>query len=188
SPALRRTSLALRAALIAVITLALAEPSWRRGVNDVAVMVVLDMSESMPSGFDRAAATYIETASRRAQQNDRLGLVLTATTPLVADLPSSLVRAIEPVYEQPADATDLAAAVRLATAVLPQDAAPRIVVVSDGNETEGGLLAAAEAARAAGVVVDVLPVRYDIAREVVVDQIIAPANARRGQTVNLRFA
>src|SRR5690606_9008996 len=71
---------------------------------------------------------------------------------------------------------------------LPQDAAPRIVVVSDGNETEGGLLAAAEAARAAGVVVDVLPVRYDIAREVVVDQIIAPANARRGQTVNLRFA
>src|SRR5690606_34236849 len=118
----------------------------------------------------------------------RLGLVLTATTPLVADLPSSLVRSIEPVYEQPADATDLAAAVRLATAVLPQDAAPRIVVVSDGNETEGGLLAAAEAARAAGVVVDVLPVRYDIAREVVVDQIIAPANARRGQTVNLRFA
>ncbi len=188
SPALRRTAFGIRAFLITLIVVALAAPSWRKGVDDVAVLVVLDMSESMPSGFDRAAARYIEETSRRAQQNDRLGLVLTASKPLVADLPSSLVRTIEPVYQQAADATDLAAAVRLATAVLPQDAAPRIVVISDGNETEGGLLAAAEAAKAAGVVVDVLPVTYDIAREVVVDQIIAPANARRGQTVNLRFA
>jgi hypothetical protein len=88
SPALRRTAFGIRAFLITLIVLALAAPSWRKGVDDVAVLVVLDMSESMPSGFDRAAARYIETTAQRAQENDRLGLVLTASKPLVADLPS----------------------------------------------------------------------------------------------------
>lgn len=188
SPGLRRTAFALRSLLILMLVATLAEPSWRKRVDDVGVVVVMDVSESMPSGADRSIARYLETVSERARPDDRLGVVLTASTPLVAELPGATVRSVEPVYDHARDATDLASGVRLATAVLPQEAAPRIVVVSDGNETEGGLLAAAEAAKAAGVVVDVLPVTYDIEREVVVDQVIAPANARRGQTVNLRFA
>jgi len=89
SPALRRTALGVRAALITLLVVALADPSWRKGVDDVAVMIVLDMSESMPAGADRAAASYIEEASKRAKRDDRLGLVLAASKPLVADLPSS---------------------------------------------------------------------------------------------------
>lgn len=188
TPGLRVAAFSIRALLIVLLVAALAAPSWRKGVDDIAVVAVLDVSDSMPPGADRAVAQYLERAAARANREDRLGVVLAASAPLVAELPGSLVRTVEPSYDQPTDTTDLAAGVRLATAVLPQDAAPRIVLVSDGNETGGGLLAAAQAARAAGVVVDVLPIEYDIAQEVVVDQIIAPATARRGQTVNLRFA
>ena len=92
-------------------------------------------------------------------------------------LPGAQVRRVEPAFEHGTGATDLASGLRLATAVLPDDAASRVVLITDGNETEGGLLAAVEAARAMGAVVDVLPVRYDIVREVIVEQIIAPANA-----------
>src|SRR5690606_8793554 len=62
-----------------------------------------------------------------------------------------------------------------------------IVVVSDGNETAGSILSAAEAAKAMGVPIDVLPVTYRSEGEVVVDQLIAPATARMGETVNLKI-
>ncbi|MBX3353330.1 MAG: VWA domain-containing protein [Phycisphaeraceae bacterium] len=187
SPGLRRVALGIRLALIAALVMALARPHWRTRVDDLAVVAVLDMSDSMPPGSAARAATYLRGGAERADANDRLGLVLTAGRPLVSALPGAQVRAVEPSYEYDTGSTDLAAAVRLATAVLPEDAASRIVLITDGNETEGGLLSAVEAARAAGATVDVLPVRYDIRREVIVDQIIAPANARQGQTVNLRF-
>lgn len=187
SPGLRWTALGLRAALIVTLCGALAGAHWRTRVNDLAVVAVLDVSDSMPPGSAAGAARYLQEGAARAGTNDRLGLVLTAERPLVAALPGAQVRTVEPAFDAGTGSTDLASALRLATAVLPDDASSRIVLITDGNETEGGLLSAVEAARAAGAIVDVLPVRYDIRREVIVDQIVAPAGARQGQTVNLRF-
>ncbi|TVQ33979.1 MAG: hypothetical protein EA376_00920 [Phycisphaeraceae bacterium] len=85
------------------------------------------------------------------------------------------------------NATNLAAGVRLAMAVLPENTAGRIALFSDGNETSDSLLAAARAAAGAGVPIDVYPVRYDIEREVVFERLSVPPTARLGQTVNLRF-
>ena len=69
---------------------------------------------------------------------------------------------------------------RLAIAVLPKDAANRIVLATDGNETAGNLLQAAEAAKALSIPIDVLPLRYKYDREVLVERLTAPAAAREG--------
>ena len=53
--------------------------------------------------------------------------------------------------------TNLAAAMKLAQASFPEDAAKRIVMVSDGNQNLGNAVEQAQALAAAGVGIDVLP-------------------------------
>lgn len=139
----------------------------------------------------------MEEASASASPDDRLGVVTVAEQGRAQEIPSQKVSPELLVRERlnksegwdigPREATNLAEAVRLATAIKPEDCAARIVLFSDGNENRGSLLTAAEAARAAGIPIDVLPARYDIKNEVVLDQIVAPSTARKGQTIDVRM-
>jgi Ca-activated chloride channel family protein len=186
-PTTRWLALAARLLVIAAIAGALAEPRLRKESEDVAVTVVLDVSRSIPASEQRRIETYIDdvTETTADRRTDRLGVVTVAREAYVQSLPSRLLDSIERQQTGPADATNLAAGLRLAVAVSPDDAASRVLLVSDGNETAGSLLAAAEAARAAGVPVDVLPVEYNYPAEVIVERVVAPATVRGGETINL---
>lgn len=182
-----RLALAVRLLLLAIIAVALAEPSLRREAQDVAVTVILDASRSVPAPLQRQADTYFErTLENKQVESDQLGVITVARDARVQALPSKLNALIERTTRVDPNATDLAAAVRLAMAISPDNAAHRLVIASDGNETAGSLLQAAEAARAAGVPIDVLPLTYDHDTEIIVDRIVAPATARAGQTINVR--
>ncbi|MFI4897291.1 MAG: VWA domain-containing protein [Phycisphaerales bacterium JB059] len=183
----RWVALLVRLIVIALIAGALAEPHAREVSEAVSVTFVVDESRSIPSvrraGIDR----YIETAAQtQIRPDDRLGVVTAAEEAYVQALPSPLVNRMTRQYIGATDGTNLGEATRLALAVAPEDAANRVVLISDGNETTGSLLAAAEAAKALGVSIDVLPVSYDYAQEVVVESLIAPATARGGETISLR--
>ncbi len=186
-PTTRWIALGARLLVIVAIAGALAEPRLRRESEDVAVTVVLDVSRSIPPGEQRRVEAYIDDATETTadRRTDRLGVVTVAREAYVQALPNRLLESLERQQTGPADATNLAAGLRLAVAVAPDDAASRILLVSDGNETAGSLLAAAEAARAAGVPVDVLPVEYDYPAEVIVERVVAPATVRGGETINL---
>lgn len=185
-PTTKVLALTARFLVIAAIAAALAEPRLRKESEDVAVTVVLDVSRSVPASEQRRVDDYIAQITDRAdRRTDRLGIVTVARDAFVQSLPSRLLSSIERQQTGPADATNLAAGLRLAVAVSPQDAASRILLISDGNETAGSLLGAAEAARAAGVPVDVLPIDYDYPAEVIVERVVAPATVRGGETINL---
>lgn len=184
--ATRTLAMAARFLVIGLLVGALAEPQLRRVSPDVAVTVVLDASRSIPPEEQRAVASFIQSArSRNPRTEDRLGVVTTAREAFVQTLPSANVTEIDRTYLGQTDATNLAAGVRMAIAASPENAANRLLLVSDGNETEGSLLAAAEAALAADIPIDVLPVEYAYPSEVVVERVVAPPNARGGETINL---
>ena len=71
--------------------------------------------------------------------------------------------------------------------IAPPDTTVRILLVSEGNETSGDLKEAARTAAANKIPIDVLPLRYRYASEVIFTRLAAPAQARSGQTVSLRF-
>ena len=182
----RWIALAVRLLVIALLAGALAEPQFRRTSDDVAVTLVIDASRSIPLEEQRAVDGYVADAREiNARSDDRLGVLTVGKEAYVQSLPSERVLGVDRTFVGDTDATDLAAGVRLAVAVAPDDAANRIVLASDGNETEGSLLAAAEAARAAGIPIDVLPIEYEYPAEVIVERILAPASARADETVNL---
>lgn len=186
-PVTRRFAIGLRALVIGLLALALAEPVWRDTSEDVAVSVIVDVSRSVPIDAREQAKTILQQASDDADATDRVGVVSAAREALVQALPSERVRTIEVGDAGDLDATNLAAGVRLAMASSPEDAALRLVLVSDGNETTGSLLAAAQNAAAAGVPIDVYVVGYSHDSEVILEDLISPPTARRGETVNVRF-
>lgn len=183
----RRVALALRVFVIAGLVLAIADPFWRRKSDAVAVSMVLDVSQSVPRESGESAKEAFLGAIASAAQADRVGVVSIAKEALVQSLPSERVRTIEVGEAGNLEATDLAAGIRLAMASAPEDAALRIVLVSDGNETTGSVLAAARNAKAAGIPIDVYDIGYSYDSEVIMDDLVAPATARRGETVNVRF-
>jgi uncharacterized membrane protein len=183
----RRVALGVRLLVVALVAAALAEPTWRRESKDVAVTFIVDVSRSVPVSMQRQAEQWAELA-RKSNENldDYMGVVTVGMQPMVQALPSRLARHVEKNTPTPDLGTDLAAGVRLGMAIKREDAAQRFVIVSDFNETQGSLLDAAEAARAIGIPIDVLPVTYRHEAEVMMEELIAPATARMGETVNLR--
>ncbi len=183
----RRVALAVRVLVLALLVGALARPQWREEGTHVAVTAILDSSRSVPQGRQKAAEEYVaESRAADKDKEDRLGVVSVAETAVAQALPTAMNTVVERSNLGNDLATNLAAGVRLAMALRPEDAAYRLLLITDGNETSGSLLEAAEAARAAKVPIDVLPVRYQADAEVTMDQLVAPTTARMGETLNLK--
>lgn len=183
----RWAAITLRVLVIVLLCAVLAEPQWRRESKDVAVIVVVDASDSIAAATQARIDEYLKAAGgieRRA--GDRLGFITVGRDAFVQSLPTPMNTRFERTHLGTTDSTNLASGVRLAMAVRPPDAASRVVMISDGNQNVGNVLQAAEAAKAAGVPIDVLPIRYRHEGEVLVDRLVAPATARMGETINLK--
>ena len=76
--ATRWVSLAVRLLVIALLAAALAEPSWRKESKAVAVTMVLDASESIPTAAQHQAIKFVETAIQSKRPEDEVGLVTAA--------------------------------------------------------------------------------------------------------------
>lgn len=179
---------AFRLGVILLLALALARPVVGWTSSATSLVVAMDASASVPSALRERAERELLAAAARRRPEDRLGSVTFARRAEVGALPTDgpagpLVR-----HGGEADGTDVAAAIRMALAVAPADTASRILLVSDGNATDGNASEAADLARAAGIPVDVVPLRYLHGREVVVERMSAPARARAGQSVDLRLS
>ncbi len=186
----RRTmALLLRSAIWILAVLALAEANMVRMSDRLTVLYLLDQSQSIPPQSRRAMIEYVNEAVRRHRADkDCVGVIVFGREAIIEvpafdynlELPSPLESLIDPDY------TNLAAAMRLALASFPEDAARRMVVVSDGNENLGNALDEARQLAAAGVGIDVVPIRYAKRGEVIVERVILPNDVRHGQPFDLK--
>jgi len=138
----------------------------------------------------------VREASRDRPEDDLLGWLVFDGEARVTAWPSPGVLRDEAAVVAPVEGTNIADAIRQAMAVMRADAPGRILLISDGNDTAGAgvgdvtgdadVLAAAREARAKGIVVDVLPLPYEIRREVMVEGVYAPTEAREGRSAAVR--
>ncbi len=177
----------VRTTLVALIALSLAQPSIVRKGQGVTVLVVGDLSQSMPADAVARAGTELHKAlSATKDPENRVGVVTVARSATVAQMPEPGGEVSFGAHPTERDGTDLAKGVRRALALLPSDTMNRILLVSDGNETSGSLREAADLASANGIPIDVLPIEYQLSKVTVFEGIRAPSRARVGQSVDLR--
>ena len=179
-------SVVIRSILIVILAISLARPSIVDRGENVTLMIVADVSRSIPRELQRESGRFLErVAAAKRDEDDRIGVVTVAEESEIRQTPDSN-SIIQLDHAGDLAATDLAGAMRTAISLLPTDTANRVLLVSDGNETESNLLEAIELARASNIPVDVLPIEYEYGSEIVFEQLRAPNRARIGQSADLR--
>lgn len=169
--------------------LAATEPELGRPLDRMTVIMMIDRSRSIDlvPRADARVAAELRLAEKGMHEDDRIGTVAFAAEALVEDPPRPKSHLPPPQrVELGRDGTNLEAAVRRALAELPADTASRLVLLSDGVETRGDVLAAAAAAVAADVPIDVVPLDQKTFADVRVVSVRAPAHADEGEAIDLR--
>lgn len=181
-------SLVLRLVIILCLVLSLAGLEILRGGDELAVVFLVDVSDSMPEEAVAAQLDYIRQAMAAMGPDDQAAIVLFGADALV-ERPMLPGGALGLVTSAPvATQTDLAEAIRLGLALFPSGPARRMVILSDGAQTTGDALKAAEFAAAAGVQIVVVPFIVEPGAEAVVTAIDAPASLRPGERFDLNVS
>jgi uncharacterized membrane protein/Mg-chelatase subunit ChlD len=182
----RLAAVVFRSACLVMLIIALADVQKKRVSDDTAVIILLDVSHSVPEELQREALTAINNWAAAAGPNDSVKLITFAgdvqvETPFLKRFQVSDLTHL-PVHQ---DRTDLASAIRLAIDSFPPEARKRLVVISDGNQNLGDAWPEAPAAAARGIPIDAVTLIYGGSNEILVDSVRAPAQANEKETVDL---
>lgn len=176
----------LRAALVAAIALALAEPTWRRPVDDLAVVYVIDSSASVGAEESARALTFVQESLKHAGDNDRAGVVVFGADAMVErELGEALTVHTLETRPNPHQ-SDIGAGLRLGTALLPADRTRRVVLLTDGEETRGDAAAQALLAASDDLEISVVPLGGDDRPEALIEDLIAPAIVEENAAYEIR--
>lgn len=164
----------VRVLIFLMLVLAVADAHWVSRNRRAATVFVLDYSASIPKEMHTRAIEYIQKKVKEMPQGDQAAVVVFGNEAMI-ETPLGPEPALSTVRSAIARGnTDLAAAIRLATAIFPEGYQRRIVLLSDGNENKGHALLEIENARAHGVTVDVRTLAYDYPNEVWIDGLHVP--------------
>jgi Ca-activated chloride channel homolog len=171
----------LRSLVIAALAVAAARPSWITETSKVATIVLVDVSDSISDKQLDAAKKYVDELEN-SERDGNLQLITFAEKPTVArpDDGKSMSTAIKR-HADGGAGTDTQSAMQLAYGMYPDGYVNRMVIVSDGNQTEGDLAVEAYRAKDLGVKVSWRTFEADKTAEVRVVGLTLPDDIKVGQ-------
>lgn len=178
----------VRALVIAALALGLSRVVFTSFESRVTTVFLVDVSASMPDeALEEARGLVEEAYLARGPRND-VRLVTFAKEAQVVELAATAERL--PPLARPADedallGTDIQSAMRLAYGLFPQDHVKRIVLISDGNQTDGDLLAETYNARDYGIKVFARSFRFEPRPEALVKDLVFPDEVKVGAPFDL---
>jgi len=183
------TSLIIRILICLAIILALTglELKDLGKSNSLAVVFLLDVSDSMPQTAIQTGLGIIRTSLQGKPPDDKAALIVFGSDALVEKAMSTdpflnELRSI-PLTNQ----SNLASAVNLGMATFPPGSARRMVIISDGVFTSGNSLETLQAAAASGVEIVVVPLTSPAGPEVLVQDVSAPSRLHQGDQFDLQI-
>ncbi|MBA3946560.1 MAG: VWA domain-containing protein [Herpetosiphonaceae bacterium] len=183
------TSMVLRSVLLLALLGSLAGTQLVRGVNQLTTVFLVDSSDSVLPVARAHAEQFIQQALATMPKDDRAAIVVFGENALVERAPSS-ERSLRRLLSVPiVSRTNIGAALELGLALLPGDSEKRLVLLSDGGENAGDTRTALQFAQAQHVPIDVVALNSGTGNDAAqLDDVRAPAEVRKGQTVNITVA
>lgn len=181
-------SLALRVIIVLFVILALAGMAIARPSDQLAVVFLIDGSDSMSREAKELALDYAQQAIKNMGVDDQAAVVVFGGEALVERAMSSS-RELGALTSIPnTGQTNLADAIRLGLALYPPGAARRMIILSDGAQTIGDAEEAARFAAASGVEIVTLPFVMQPGAEAMITSVEASARLRSGERFDLRVS
>jgi uncharacterized membrane protein len=178
----RRAGLVVKAAALAAILLAFAEPRVTFSESKVALAILVDTSASV-SQQDLDAASAAATTVERGRGRNWTQVLPFARAPRNPAPAERTGQAWKLGYSagQASHGTNLEAAVRAGLATLPAGLVPRVLLISDGNENLGSVTRAIWQAQQRGVPIDVVPLAGRPRPSLVLESVSMPAQVFSGE-------
>jgi uncharacterized membrane protein len=179
-----RAHIALQSRLLLVAAFAalLSEPRAVRKSDALSLVYALDVSDSMGEKISDKSLEWILKTVGTKPEKDEAGLVVFGREAAV-ELPPRTTFPFETINSRIArDSSDLSKGLSLAAAMLPEGNQGRVVLVSDGNETEGNVLPTLDELKSRGIAVDVLPIGFTFEKEVWIERLDLPRVVKQGET------
>ncbi len=149
--------LTLRVLLLTLVILALAGIQIRTAAENLTVVFVLDVSDSITPEEQAHGEALIQEAIQNMPDGDQAAIVVFGEDALVEQLASE-TRFLPDIASVPITTrTDIASALQLALALFPDEGAKRMVLLSDGRQNLGEAIDQAELAAAHGIELTYIP-------------------------------
>ncbi len=203
----RVISVILRLAFVALLALGLSRLARTSTTQKVCTVFVVDVSESVPDAAIADAKAQIQKALDEKPKDDLVKVITFSERPRVVPLAEDARKAPDllrhdalDVKENPGAAppdgkkpakrgldagTDLASALQLAYGLYPSGYLRRAVILTDGVQTEGDVLAEAERAHEFGVRIFSIPYTRPVPGEVALRDLRLPDRIHEGETFQI---
>jgi uncharacterized membrane protein len=186
-------AIGIRLLVLLVMILILGGIRIQRRATNLEVMVLRDISQSTANVNDYPGQTlqssldqYLTTISQKDKPpDDKIGQISFQNSAMIDALPNTHLSLESHAIRNPGTGTDTASAIQLGLATLRPDAMHRMLLIWDGNATQGDTAAAVAAAVAQHVPIDVMPLHYDVQHEVLMDRFVAPTWKRENEPFTL---
>jgi Mg-chelatase subunit ChlD/uncharacterized membrane protein len=165
---------AIRIGMLVLVVVLAAVPLAPLGGRGVDLIVLVDLSHSMPPESRGRALEIIRLAEQQRGPGDRVGIVTYGRNARIERLPQERGEAGEFVQDVDAEGSDLAGAIQLAASLVPRGRPGRLLVLSDGEANGGPLPGAAHDAGLRGLPIDVRPFDRGAAADLAVESIDVP--------------
>jgi len=183
----KRFAFFVRFLLAGLLVFALGGPESRRPNRGLCTMFLLDRSDSISDADKTRAEQFVDRALRHLGPDQEAGVIAFGRDAVIDAAPGGRRDLGQVLSHVDASATDLAGAIRLASATFPDGKARRIVVLTDGNETSGDAMEAATVSSSDGIPIDYVQLGNDKkVAEVSVLDLQAPAEMRSDQPFDVR--
>lgn len=170
-----------RLLMLGLFVMLIAEPRSVRVRDVISVVYAVDLSDSIGESSVESALEFVMKTVTEKPQTDEAGLVVFGRNSAV-ELPPRVSFPYEALNSRiDRDATNLQQTLSLAAAMLPEENRGRIVLISDGTETEGSISQVLDELKSRDIAVDVLPLQYEYDKEVWLETLELPRFVKLGE-------
>ena len=194
----RVISLIVRIIIVVLLILSVAEVQYLKTDDKLAVMFLADISDSISDDGLTKATDYVNEALKLQDGNQQSGLIAFTDKAEVVrallkngDDPDAELELTEvkqawlETDEDAGDTTNIAQAIETAWGTFPANANKRIVLITDGVETQGDAVHTALRGKDFGIQIDTVPIYPSDEPEVMVQRLDMPAQVKQGAPFNV---
>ena len=194
----RVISLVIRIIIVVLLILSVADVQYLKTDDKLAVMFLADISDSISDDGLTKATDYVNEALKSRDGNQQSGLIAFTDKAEVVqallkngDEPDAELKLTEikqawlETDEDAGDTTNIAQAIETAWGTFPANANKRIVLITDGVETQGDAVHTALRGKDFGIQIDTVPIYPSDEPEVMVQRLDMPAQVKQGAPFNV---
>ncbi|MFN9717603.1 MAG: VWA domain-containing protein [Planctomycetota bacterium] len=184
----RRASLAVRGTMVLLLILSLAGLTWNQSTRERFLVVAVDQSLSIDGSVAEISRELLEEISASRGRAEVVYMPFATIPGMISSEPLSLLKSSTRLpmtpesqpRELPFDrsGTNLEAAIETASGLIPPGYIPEIILLTDGNETEGDAVAAATRSH---IPISTLALPSKSEPEVQVADVKVPTEVREGE-------